>query len=101
MKCQKLRDGVVCNSDYFAEATICQTAQDGRTMTLATDLRFPWVKHLTCVYCGSRYVVADKNRSNGKLIPADSMDAQLLLDEDRQDFERSFDPRQYENQEKL
>lgn len=87
-----------CDGDYFAESCVMQTSKDGRCMTFASDqtnqLGTAWVKHLTCIRCNERFIIADKNRSGGKLISAGSKEAKELLDHDRQDFSKSFDPRQ-------
>jgi hypothetical protein len=87
-----------CGSDYFAAAPVFQAYKDGRAMMMANDRQFPWVHHLTCVMCGERWVYPDRMRSGGKLIMAGSKECRELLDQDRQDFEKSFDPRQHEKE---
>lgn len=80
-----------CGSDYFAASPCGQTAPDGRFNIMANDHRFPWVWHLTCLSCGARYVIADRQRSGKVLYDADSKAARGFLDQDRQHFGQSFD----------
>lgn len=93
-----------CGSDYFSGSPVVQVAGDGRAMILATDARFPFIWHLQCLACGDSYILPDRNRSKGLLVPLNdfgnplqlSREAKALIDEDRQDFDKSFDPRQVE-----
>lgn len=84
-----------CGSDYFAQSPIFQTNHDGRGNYMAFDIRFPWIHHLTCVSCGKRWLADAEPGGKKALVPAESDEARALMDGNRIDFTKSFDPRQH------
>lgn len=82
-----------CGSDYFAGSSAVQTAPDGRVNYLTSAPGFPFVMHLSCLSCGAQYVFPDRARAK-ELIPLGDPRGKAFLDEDRQQFDKSFDPRQ-------
>lgn len=83
-----------CGSDYFFQSPIFQTAPDGRGNYMATDRDFPWIHGLTCAMCNMRYVVDAEPRGAKRLLALGSAEARELIESNRIDFGKSFDPRQ-------
>ena len=82
----------VCGSDYYAMSFIMQTNPDGRANLMADDhASAPWVMHLSCAKCGTKYVADPSSKA---LHSMGSAAANTLLDKYRIDFNKSFDPRQ-------